>query len=205
MRGCAQLYTVGSMRALRALLLPLLFAAACSAPPQKEIDLAQGALDAARAAGAEQYAGAEYAAATAALRDAHTAVSQRDYRLALTRALDAHDRATTAARGAADGKARARGDVEAAAAAATAAAEQLQRRIAAAETARLTAKELAAARRALAAAQSAVQEARTAIGAEDYLKAKAAVQDVPAGIADVIVALEASIAKRTAKPARRGR
>lgn len=191
------------MRAVRALLLPLLFAAACSAPPQKEIDMAQGALDAARAAGAEQYAAQEYAAATAALRDAHTAVAQRDYRLALTRALDAHDRAQDAARGAADGKARARGDVEAASAAASAAIAQLQRRIQAAETAKIPARELTGARRTLTQAEEAVQKARTAIGAEDYLVARDAVKDVPARISAEISTLEAAIAKRTTRPARR--
>jgi hypothetical protein len=133
------------MRAVRAVLLPLLVLAACSAPPQKEIDMAQGAIDAARAAGAEQYATEEYAAATAALQDAHDAVGQRDYRLALTRALDAHDRAQDAARGAADGKARARGEVEAATAAAAAAVAQIERRLEAAETARVPARELASA------------------------------------------------------------
>ena len=193
------------MRALRALLLPLLFVAACSAPPQKEIDMAQGALDAARAAGAEQYAAGEYAAATAALQDAHTAVSQRDYRLALARALDAHDRAQDAARGAADGKARARGEVEALTAAATAAVAQIERRIAAAETARVSAKDLTAARRTHTDAEGAVQKARAAIAAEDYLAAREAVADVPAAILAEINALEAVIAKRTAKPARRSR
>jgi len=52
------------MRRLSALLLPLALVAACSAPPQKELDMAQGALDAARAAGAEQYAVQEYSAAS---------------------------------------------------------------------------------------------------------------------------------------------
>ena len=47
------------MRALSVVLLPLLLlATACSEPPHKELDRAQGAIDAARAAGAEQYAAA---------------------------------------------------------------------------------------------------------------------------------------------------
>ena len=62
---------------------------ACSAPPQKEIDRAQQAVDAARAAGAEQYAPESFAEATAALQQSHEAVNQRDYRLALSRAVDA--------------------------------------------------------------------------------------------------------------------
>jgi hypothetical protein len=190
------------MRAVRAVLLPLLVVAACSAPPQKEIDMAQGAIDAARAAGAEQYATEEYAAATAALQDAHDAVGQRDFRLALTRALDAHDRAQDAARGAADGKARARGEVEAATAAAAAAVAQIQRRIEAAETAKVPARELASARKAHADAGKAVQEARTAIAAEEFGKAHDAVRDVPAMISAEITAIEAAITKRAP---RRGR
>lgn len=190
---------------LVALLIALVLVAACSAPPQKEIDLAQGALDAARAAGAEQYAPQEYAAARDALQQAHDAVAQRDYRLALTRALDAHDRAQDAAKGAADGKARARGDAEAATAAASAAVAQIRRRIAAAEAARLTKKDLASANEAAAAAEAAVQKAREAIKAEDYLAAREAVKEVPARINSELIALDALAAKRAAKPTRRSR
>ncbi|MBA2302418.1 MAG: DUF4398 domain-containing protein [Acidobacteria bacterium] len=193
------------MRALPAVLLPLVLLAACSAPPQKEIDLAQGALDAARAAGAEQYAGQEYTAATAALQQAHDAVGQRDYRLALTRALDAHDRAQGAAKGAADGKARARGDAEAAIAAASAAITQIHSRMEATATAKLPPRELAAARRTVAAAQAAVQKARAAITSGHFLAAKDIVKDVPAAIRAQIVALDGLATKRTVKPPRRTR
>ena len=62
-------------------------------------------------------------------QQAHDAVAQRDYRLALTRALDACDRAQDAAKGAADGKARARSEAESAINAATAALGRLQGRI----------------------------------------------------------------------------
>jgi hypothetical protein len=193
------------MRALPAVLLPLLLLAACSAPPQKEIDLAQGALDGARAAGAEQYAAEEYGAATAALQEAHVAVAQRDYRLALTRALDAHDRAQDAAKGAADGKARARGEAEAATAAAAAAVSQLKGRIAAAEASRVGRKELAAVERTAASAEAAVQKARAAIGSGDYLSARDGVKDIPRRITAEIVALDAMVAKRAARPTRRSR
>jgi hypothetical protein len=199
------LYTFKPMRALPAVLLPLLLLAACSAPPQKEIDMAQGALDAARAAGAEQYAALEYTAATAALQEAREAVNQRDYRLALTRALDAHDRAQGAAKGAADGKARARGDAEAAIAAASAAVTQINSQLHAPETAKLPARDLAPARRAVADAESAVQKARAAIGSGDYLAAKESVKDIPARIRGEIVALDTATAKRPAKPVRRTR
>ena len=63
-------------------------AGACTSPPNKEMDQAQGAIDAARAAGAEQYASTEFAAATTALKSANDAVEQGDYRLALNHAID---------------------------------------------------------------------------------------------------------------------
>src|SRR5215470_14405074 len=82
--------------------LAALTAAACGDPPDKEIQQAQGAIDAARAAGADVYAHDEFAAAEQALKNANDAVAQRDYRLALNHALDARDRAKTAATQAAD-------------------------------------------------------------------------------------------------------
>jgi hypothetical protein len=193
------------MRRLSALLLPLALLAACSAPPQKELDMAQGALDAARAAGAEQYAVQEYSAASSALQQAHDAVSQRDYRLALTRALDAHDRAQDAAKAAADGKARARGETEAAIAAASAAITQIRTRIAAAEAARMTRKDVAQSVNAADAADGAVQKARAAIKSQDYRGAREMVKEIPRQISAELIALDALAAKRTAKPARRGR
>ena len=54
---------------------------------------AQGAIDAARAAGADQYAREEFTAAEDALKRSHEAVAQRDYRQALNTALDARERA----------------------------------------------------------------------------------------------------------------
>ena len=190
---------------LPAVLLPLLLAAACSAPPQKEIDLAQGAIDAARAAGAEQYAAEPLAAATAALAQAHAAVAGGDHRLALTRALDAHDRALDAAKAAADGKARARSAAEAAVAAAESASRGFEQRGHAAERARVDAKTLATARRAMAAALDDVQEARALIESGDYLGAREAAAAIPGRIAKEIAALEAAIARRAQKPVRRGR
>ncbi|HSL21573.1 MAG TPA: DUF4398 domain-containing protein, partial [Vicinamibacterales bacterium] len=87
-------------------------ALACSEPPHKEMHQAQGALDAARAAGAETFAAAEYRDARQALTQSQEAVTQRDYRLALRYALDARERAQEAARTAANHKAEARGRAE---------------------------------------------------------------------------------------------
>src|SRR4030088_2953978 len=73
-------------------------------PPEKEMQQAQGAIDAARAAGADQYAREEFTAAEEALKHAREAVDQRDYRAALNAALDARERAQTAAKEAVNGK-----------------------------------------------------------------------------------------------------
>ncbi len=194
------------MRALRALFVPmLLFAVACSTPPLKEIDLAQGAIDAARAAGAEQYATAEFSEATTALQQAHEAVAQRDYRLALTRALDAHDRAQTAAAAAADGKAKARSETDAAIARAALAVEQLHTRIKVAETAKLPKKELDAARRAASDADGVLQKARAAVIDGDYAAARAAVAGLPEQIKGTIATLEAASTKKPGRAPRRTR
>src|SRR5262245_65589954 len=99
-------------RALRMWLPAALVAAACSSPPNKEMDQAQGAIDAARAAGADRYAPTELAAAGTALKQANTAVEEGDYRLALNRAIDSREQAQNAARVAADTRARLRGDIE---------------------------------------------------------------------------------------------
>lgn len=98
-------------RASLACLLVVL-AGACTSPPNKEMDQAQGAIDAARAAGAERYAPTEFSAATTALKNATAAVDQGDYRLALNHAIDSREQAQNAARVAADTRARVRGDVE---------------------------------------------------------------------------------------------
>ena len=190
-------------RRLAVLLSALLMCAACSEPPQKEIDHAQGAIDAARAAGAEQYATEAFTAATAALQEAHEAVSQRDYKLALTRALDASERAQEAARNAADGKAAARSRSGIAAAGATTALNQLQARIKAAETARVPPKDLKAVRTAAARAASALQEARAGIQGGKFVEVSASVKTVRAEIEAQIHAVDQAIEARTARPARK--
>lgn len=146
----------------------LLLSAACSEPPQKEIDRAQGAIDAARAAGAEQYARETFTAATTAMQETHDAVAQRDYRLALSRAIDANERALEAARQAANGKARARGEAEAAMAWVATALRELDERLKAAAASNLTAKEMAPAATVREDAARALQEARAAVEKGDY-------------------------------------
>lgn len=190
------------MRRLAVLLSALLLCAACSEPPQKEIDRAQGAIDAARAAGAERYAAAEFTAATTSLQQAHDAVTQGDYRTALSRALTANERAQESARQAADGKAKSRSEAEVGLTAATTALQQLQTSIKAAEP-RLTAAQLTPARAAAKRIEGTLQEARAHITAERYLEASAGLKNVIPTVNEQIRSLTEGASK--ARPPRKRR
>ena len=164
---------------LSLLIAAALAAFACGAPPDKEMQQAQGAIDAARAAGADQYAHEEFVAAEDALKHAHEAVDERDYRLALNHALDSLERAQNAAREAADGKATARSDADRAIADATAALNRVRAALKTAETARVPVRTLTLARLVIADGDQRLQKARAAFGRGDYLGAAAAVTGAP--------------------------
>jgi hypothetical protein len=182
----------------------VVLSAACSEPPQKEINSAQAAIDAARTAGAEQYAPESFAAATTALQQSHEAVAQRDYRLALTRAVDASDRAQEAARLAAEGKARSRTEAEAAINATNAALLQLEARLKAADAAHVTPRELAPARGTAKDAAASLQKARTWLSAGNYKEATAEVSGLPEQIRTQMAAVEQATMVRTGRrPPRR--
>lgn len=193
------------MRGLPGLLLLILLAAACSEPPNKEMNRAQGAVDAARAAGAEQYAAESFTAATSALQQSREAVDQRDYRLALSRAIDAYERAQDAAKLAADGKAKARSDAEAAVSAANAAALQLDSRITAAEAAHLSHRALGGPKRTAKDAAATLQKARASIAAGTYVEAIADVKGLEKRIRGAIAELDAAAPARTPRRPARGR
>jgi hypothetical protein len=160
----------------RSAAIVLAVVAACTAvscsgdPPDKEIQQAQGAIDAARAAGADRYAIEEFAAAQDALKRAHDAVGDRDYRLALSHALDSRERAQNAAKMAADGKAQARVAADRALQSATDALASAKAALKGAEAARAAAKALNAMRVAIADAEQRLQEARTAYDQGEYAK-----------------------------------
>jgi len=182
---------------------PLL--AGCGQPPDKELNQAQGAIDAARAAGAEEYAADELQGAVDALQRGYEAVQQRDYRLALNHALDSRERAQNAAREAADGKASARSeaerllaDVTAALASATAALEK-------AGAARVPKAALEDAGQHLRAAETAVQEAGAALAREDYRGAVELLEPHTTRLNEAVRALTQASAQRQARPQRRRR
>jgi len=146
----------------------LLFTTGCSEPPQKEIDQAQTALDAARAAGAERYASGEFVSATGSLAKARAAVDQRDYRQALNYALDSRQRAAEAGRQAVDGKARAKRDTEARYGETATRASALETALRNATANGVPAKALKDPRAAVAAARADLQKASAAISAGNY-------------------------------------
>jgi predicted S18 family serine protease len=159
----------------------------CSEPPQKEIDQAQAAVDAARSVRADQYATEEYTAAAAALQKAHDAVDQRDYRQALSYAIDARQRASDARRQAEGGRTRARRASEALVTDCSARISQLDTDIKVAADQRIRARDLRPAQTTLGDAANALQEARSSIDAGNY-------QEVVARLTKVRRNLDAALA-----------
>ena len=140
-------------------------------PPNKEIQQAKAAILTARAAEADRYAADEFTGATSALVRAEAAVVARDYRQALNDALDARDRAQTAAKDAADKKTAARTDVDRELHNAALAIIDARAKLRTAEAARRPRALLVASRREIADAENHVQEARTLFEKGDYLDA----------------------------------
>jgi predicted S18 family serine protease len=176
-------------RPVAATLMSAVLLAACAEPPTREISQAQGALDAARAAGADAYAKTEFQAADAALKKAHDAVAERDYRQALSFALDAREQARTAAREASTARARAATEVAQAIQTAARGIEGARTRLAGPGIPR----ELHARLRAvLDELTTQLQEARSAVAAGDY--ARAAERTKP--VQDRLAALVAELPRR---------
>jgi hypothetical protein len=185
----------------RLLLVFVLLLAACSEPPQKELDQAQGAIDAAHAAGADMYAADAYNGAVQSLQKAHDSVDQRDYRQALSYAIEAREGAKDAARAAADAQAKARATAEAQIAELLALTQQLDTGITAAQTVRVPARDLRDARATLADARDHLQEAGAAVTSKKYREATSTLTGVREKLNAAIKAIDAQIQK----PARRRR
>jgi hypothetical protein len=133
----------------------------CSNPPTKEHEQAEDALRAARAADASTYAADELQAAQSALDKYDQAVQQRDYREALSDAIDARDRAFEAARQASAQRASARTQLQTAIADLDATIKSAQTRLAGTSGPRVGAVAADRLRSAVRAAIVALQEART--------------------------------------------
>ncbi len=160
---------------------------ACAEPPHKEMNQAQGAIDAARAAGAAQYASAELTGAIDALKRSEDAAILRDYRLALSHAIDSRERAQNAARTAGETRAKARGDAERLVAEVNTLLTQARQRLSDSNRARLP---LQKARSIIEVAQKNMQEARAALSADDYPRAAKLTEGLAAQLRAVLKELD---------------
>lgn len=129
---------------------------------------AQGAIDAARAAGADDYAAADLAAATDALRRSEEAVTQKDYRLALSLAIDSRSHAQNAAKRAVDARSNARGEAERAIAEISTLIAHARDRLKDPALATVPRPTLQRPRSTIAQAEKTLQEARAALQAGNY-------------------------------------
>jgi hypothetical protein len=187
------------------LLFALLIAASLTSlrcgddPPEKEMEQAQGAIAAARAAGADEYAHDEIAAAELALKNARAAVEQRDYRLALNNALESRERAQNAAKEAADQKAAARAAAERAMTEIAGALVQARAKLKAADAVHASTRLLDEARDRIHDSEEALQKARATVARGEY-------RDVAKALSETMASLTATtrdLDSATAAAARR--
>jgi hypothetical protein len=167
----------------------LLLFTACATPPTREMDQAQGAIDAARAAGADRYATEQYNEAVTALENANTAVAQRDYRLALNHALDSRERAQNAAKEAGVQQGVLRSGAERRLGQVTAQLDLARRRLQAAEAAHVPRRFLAKPTAAIGDAEASVQKAGTDIQEGNYKESQSrlaeSAKNLQAAIAEI--------------------
>ena len=181
-----------------ALITAILSASSCAEPPSKEMNQAQGAIDAARAAGADKFASVEFAAAQDALKRSEDAVTAGDYRQALSHALDSRERAQNAAKMAVDGRADARGHAERAIAEVATLLSRAQAQLKDPDIARVNPPQLKAPRATIAAAEGMLQEARTALKAEDYPGVTKALNSAAAELQAALTEIDAAASPRPA-------
>lgn len=179
-----------------ALLCVSLLSTACGTPPTREMDQAQGAIDAARAARADRYAVAEDEAAVKALNQAHEAVGQRDYRLALNYALDSRERANNAAKEAADQQVILRSGAERSLGEVTALLDRANQRLAAADAAKVPKRTLAKPRATIASVQSSLQKAGTEIYQGDYRASQKRLTEAGEQLRSATAEIDATLRRR---------
>jgi len=182
------------LRAVRrlALVIITILSASCAEPPSKEMNQAQGAIDAARAAGADKFAAAEFAAAQDALKRSEDAVAAGDYRQALSHALDSRERAQSAAKMAVEGRADARGHAERAISEVATLLSRAQAQL------KDNPRALKAPRATVAAAGKMLQEARIALKAEDYPGVTKALNSAAAELQAALTEIDAAASPRGA-------
>jgi|SoiMethySBSTD1v2_1073268.scaffolds.fasta_scaffold127927_2 hypothetical protein len=185
------------LRVVRCLaLITAILSASCAEPPSKEMNQAQGAIDAARAAGADKFASIEFNAAIEALKRSEEAVVARDYRQALNHALDSRERAQNAAKLAVEGRADARGQAERGIAEVATLLSRAQAQLKDPDIARVSPPQLKAPRATIAAAEGMLQEARTALKAEDYPAVAKALNGTAARLQAALTQIDAAASPR---------
>jgi hypothetical protein len=185
------------LRVVRCLaLITAILSASCAEPPSKEMNQAQGAIDAARAAGADKFASIEFNAAIEALKRSEEAVVARDYRQALNHALDSRERAQNAAKLAVEGRADARGQAERGIAEVATLLSRAQAQLKDPDIARVNPPQLKAPRATIAAAEGMLQEARTALKAEDYPAVAKALNGTAARLQAALTQIDAAASPR---------
>jgi HAMP domain-containing protein len=129
---------------------------------------AQGAIDAARAAGADRFAATELTAATDALKRSEDAVAAGDYRQALSHAIDSRERAQDAAKAAVEGRADLRGQAERSVSEVATLLARAQAQLKDPDIARTNSRLLRGPRATVTKVETMLQEARSALAREDY-------------------------------------
>ena len=152
-------------------LVVALLTLSCSAPPEKEHQLALQALLAARTADTTTYAPDELAAVEAALASYDRAVADRDYRQALSRALEAREKANLAPQVAAERKAQARVRADSLLAECNAVLSSLRARMTAQGASRPTPAQLTRLRQATRSTPSQIRVAEALISHQNYKNA----------------------------------
>jgi Domain of unknown function (DUF4398) len=191
------------MRArVRIAIVATVLLSACGDPPNREMDQAQGAIDAARAAGAEQYAAQELAAAVTALAQARETVAQGDYRSALTYALDSRERAQNAAKQASDERASIGSQTERALTETGALLNRGNQRLAVAEAQKVPRRTITKVRSALTNGRKTLQEASAAAERGDYQAAQRELNGVSQRTRAAIDEIDKAIAARQPRPRR---
>jgi len=187
------------LRVVRCLaLITAILSASCAEPPSKEMNQAQGAIDTARAAGADKFASIEFNAAIEALKRSEEAVAARDYRQALNHALDSRERAQNAAKLAVEGRADARGQAERGIAEVATLLSRAHAQLKDPDIARVNAAQLKAPRATIAAAEAMLQKARTPLKEEDYPAVAKALNGAAARLQAALTQIDAAASPRPA-------
>ncbi len=186
------------LRVVRRLaLITAILSVSCAEPPNKEMNQAQGAIDAARAAGADRFAATEFTAAQDALKRSEEAAAAGDYRQALNHALDSRDRAQSAAKMAVEGRADARGQAERAIAEVATLLSRALFQLKDPDIARLNGRELKEPRSTVAAAAAKLQESRSALKGEDYPGVAKALNGAAAELQAALTQIDAAASPRS--------